>query len=446
MPKITGVSGGKDNLIRFKNKNGPTVFPLHPDKTRNEQNVPGLSRELKNKIEASGKDSQTINIFGQNGFSATKGTRITPTSPRTSYTSANRSSMGASSVSGRPIKNRKRKKRRRVTGTTLLTRTILLMLILMAAIFGFRKNAMAIIINDEPVGYIKAKSTTQEQFTNLIIAKLKEQVGNDIELNEKITLKPVSSLFKKVVSNPEKVVADVCERVTYKQKATSIDVQKQSYVIVSNLDTAKSVVRKALDAYKIPTGQSDPEFAIQIGTSDVFVDNSQVSSEEEAVAKLSQTQQVTKEHTVVEGDTFAQIAANAGMTETELYAANPDISSEDAANLSVGDKITIITTEPILPVRTFFVTTKTEEIPYETDITYNNSLDESYEGVLQAGVTGEKTVTTKIPYVNGEQKGDAVTKEEVTKKPVNEKVEWGTLSSGSSDSYYEDSEEYYDEY
>lgn len=327
-----------------------------------------------------------------------------------------------------------------------ILRPLLIILIIFAiGYFAFSRQAMAVLVDGEPVGYIRDVKTTEEELNNLIVAKLKEDVGNNIEINEEITLKKVNSIFKHVSSNAEGVLADVCKAVTYKQEATKILVEGKQMVIVSNIDAAKEVVKRILDNYKLPSGTSDPEIATQIKTESTFVESADVADIDTAVKMLSQTRQEEKIHTVVSGETFATIAANAGMTEGELLEANPSITSETKSNLSVGQKLKIIVTVPTLEMRSYKVETKKVPIPYETEEKPDSSLDRGETQEIQEGVDGEKEVIQKTAYLNGypENNKSVVETEKVIKKPVTRIIKVGTYEPDYDDDDDDDYE--YDE-
>ncbi len=69
---------------------------------------------------------------------------------------------------------------------------------------------------------------------------------------------------------------------------------------------------------------------------------------------------------------------------------------------------------------------KTEEVPYETQYKDTDSLYEGETQVETAGVAGEKEVTYKVTYVDGEEESREQASEEVTKEPVTEVVLRGT--------------------
>lgn len=79
---------------------------------------------------------------------------------------------------------------------------------------------------------------------------------------------------------------------------------------------------------------------------------------------------------------------------------------------------------------------KTEEVDYETEEKYSDSLASGTSEVTQDGVKGEKEVTYKVKYVDGKEDSREKLSETVTKKPVNKIVTYGSASddSGSDDS------------
>ena len=86
-------------------------------------------------------------------------------------------------------------------GSPIIALLIAILVICLLGSFVFRKNALAVVVNNNTIGYIKDTSTTEDEFKHLITAKLKETVGNELEINESIKLKPVNGLFKHVSGN-----------------------------------------------------------------------------------------------------------------------------------------------------------------------------------------------------------------------------------------------------
>lgn len=349
-----------------------------------------------------------------------------------------------------PINSGRGAYRRRNRGININFRPILFFMAIALLIIGFgymafSNKALAVMVDGEAVGYIKDMNTSEEEVNALILAKLKEDVGNNIEINETITLEQVNGMFKRVSNNAEGVIAQVCQAVTYKQEATKIIVEGKDACIVANVDSAKKVLQTILDNYKPSDGTTNPEFAVQIKTEPAFVESTEVIDVETAVELLSKTKQEERIHSVVQGDTFASIAANAGMTEQELLQANPSISAETKNNLSIGQQLKVVMTVPTLAIRTFKVTTRTEAIPYETEREADDSMYEGEEEEVQEGVDGQKEISERIAYINGTPQGAASSTSKVIKEPVTRIVKYGTYEPSYDDEdededYYEDDE------
>ncbi len=332
------------------------------------------------------------------------------------------------------------KKRRKKYDPTPVIFIILVLLLLCAAVFFFANmKVLAVMVNDETVGYIKDTSATETELNNMVLAKLKQEVGNNIEIVDKLSLRSASGLFKKT-ENSEQVVAKVCGIVSYNQEAVTILVEDKEYCTVANVESARKALQTVLERYKVPEGTAQPEFAIKINTGTVFVENSQVSTVDEAVKILGATHDVEKNYTVVSGDTFGLIASRAGMTEDELLKANPTITEQTKTSLQPGQVLKLIANEPVLPIRTYSWETVKEEIPYKTITRNNSSQPESYSREIQEGVNGTKEIIRKIPYVNGVQQGEPQLTEKVTKEAVNRIIEVGTYVPSNNDND-EDEEE-----
>ena len=82
---------------------------------------------------------------------------------------------------------------------------------------------------------------------------------------------------------------------------------------------------------------------------------------------------------------------------------------------------------------------ETEEIDYETETQYSDSLESGTSEVVQNGVKGEKEVTYKVKYVDGKEDSRKKVSEKTTKEPVNEIISYGTADSSADDAGSNDS-------
>ncbi|MBQ3264512.1 MAG: G5 domain-containing protein [Ruminococcus sp.] len=77
--------------------------------------------------------------------------------------------------------------------------------------------------------------------------------------------------------------------------------------------------------------------------------------------------------------------------------------------------------------------TKTEEIDYTTEERYSDSMAAGSSEVTQEGAKGEKEVTYKVKYVDGEEDSREAISEKITKAAVNRIVTYGSASNSGSD-------------
>ena len=76
--------------------------------------------------------------------------------------------------------------------------------------------------------------------------------------------------------------------------------------------------------------------------------------------------------------------------------------------------------------KTIETETEVSEIDYEIKHEYLPNEPVYYEKITQQGSEGEKVTYTCTPYVNGEQVGDIITEEKITKQPVTKIIQEGT--------------------
>ncbi len=76
---------------------------------------------------------------------------------------------------------------------------------------------------------------------------------------------------------------------------------------------------------------------------------------------------------------------------------------------------------------------KTEEIDYESEKEYDDSMNEGESKVTQQGVKGEKEVVYTVKYVDGKEESREKKSEKTTKNPVDEITTYGTKSDAPQD-------------
>ena len=105
-------------------------------------------------------------------------------------------------------------------------------------------------------------------------------------------------------------------------------------------------------------------------------------------------------YTVVQGDTWSEIAEDHGMTSKELLALNPGYNID---KIQIGEVLTLSAAVPYLTMTVVQREHYVEDVMY--DIEYTDSAD-LYKGdykVVSAGEYGAADVVANVTYVNGEE-------------------------------------------
>lgn len=129
-------------------------------------------------------------------------------------------------------------------------------------------------------------------------------------------------------------------------------------------------------------------------------------------------------YTVKADDTIKKIADRNKMSVTEFLIANPDIKDEDAL-LYNGQKVVIGLINPKFVVVEEVHSVQNEEVLYQTETKYNNSLYIGVVKIIREGITGESKITKKIRYSNGVITSVRQISAEVIVEPVSRIIEKG---------------------
>ena len=327
-----------------------------------------------------------------------------------------------------------RKSRRPEISSGRVIAAILAVIVIFLLIFMvwslLHKNAQSVRIDNEQVAYIKDVKTTTEEFNNLLLAKLKEKTGNNVQINETVTLVPVHVSSSKVDNNTENVITEVCSMLTYKQEAAAITVNGEQKAVLANSEEAQSLLDQILAIYQ-PDDEDDiveVSFVDDVKVESVYVDEVEVMSTVKASDILRANTKQAQTYTVQEGDSFSGIAAKCDMTEAELLAANPSITADTMHQIKIGQELNITVPVPVLSVKVVKEVKEEEEIPVTTNTVENNTEYTTYRKVISAGKPGKKEVVTHITYVNGYEESREVVSENIIEDAQPQTVEVGTLT------------------
>ncbi|SHK06111.1 Uncharacterized conserved protein YabE, contains G5 and tandem DUF348 domains [Clostridium cavendishii DSM 21758] len=111
-----------------------------------------------------------------------------------------------------------------------------------------------------------------------------------------------------------------------------------------------------------------------------------------------------------------------------LKAEGIKLNEEDRVEPAVNTKITEGLQVEVTRVETKLVSEK-QQIDFDTVVNPDENLDKSVTKLIQEGELGEKEVTYKVVYENGQEKNKKVVGEKVLKDPKNKVLVKGTIST-----------------
>ena len=320
--------------------------------------------------------------------------------------------------------------------------SLLLLLVIAAAAFVYMKpvfftDTRAILVDGKRFAFIKAKNMDSAEFNLLLQAKLKERYGKNVEINEKVELKPSHATKKSISTNVDVVIANLCDVLSVKGECGAILVEGDRIALLKSTVEAEQVLKDVLDKYTPDPVDGDESKVVGVAfTADVkvepyYADDESVLSSTQAYEMLTQTREEIYEYTVKAGDSFNGIANKFGTTEEEMLKINPDINENNKTLLQIGQKIKVKTQVPVYGISTVMLETEEEVIPIPEEEIENLSQYKTYRKVISEGSEGKKTAAYKVYYQNGiEVKREPDPEHDVIiTEAVPRKVEVGTLES-----------------
>lgn len=344
---------------------------------------------------------------------------------------ARKASAGRTTQRRNTNKNRggRRKIRKEAIAVLVIAFAVLVLFIGSIIHMATKKDGLEVFAEEQSIGIIqlnKAKDISADTLMQTVTAQLKEEKGSDVQINEKLTLKPIhiSSKNKKEVVTVDYIIPKIRETVTYKVAAAVITVDGTTAAVLANEKEANDLLKAIQDAY-VPEGTTmETGFVEKVEVTTQFVDSGEIISSEAAKKKFQEGTKVQKTYTVQSGDTISKIAASAGMTTEEFLEANAGMTIETP--LKIGQTVNIAVEKPFVSVKTIETVTKTEVAKKEYEYREDNTKNKGYKKVVQQGKDGQKEVTTQIIRVNGFEESQKEVSSKFITDPVTEIIVQGT--------------------
>ncbi len=274
-------------------------------------------------------------------------------------------------------------------------------------------------VNDQQVGIVRFPARALLIYDS-IERGLKEEYPEDVFIDTEIHF-AVANVPTTRLTNNMVLEKAIVEAVDVRVNSVSISIDGTKICHVKDLEAAEKVI----DDIKAPYIQKIEEqedsqleeiaFKEDIDFGEEVVSVKDIISPEEAVGTILHGNQELEEYEVQEGDSLWSIAFDKGVSVSDLQLSNPDLEGDI---IRPGDIIRIGQQKKLLTVLTKEKIKYSREIPYETEVKNDSSLEKGKTKVVQQGEKGQKDITALVTKEDGQEISRDIVEEKVVKEPV----------------------------
>ena len=297
-----------------------------------------------------------------------------------------------------------------------LSRTAPLLLMLSATIlllsFSYFGLGLQVRLDGEIIGYVDSKGEIDALVAE-VEQRAAEYLGTPYSLSPNITyaLRYMDS-------------ADPVDAEAFKERLFSeIDNVSRQYVLTvdgtviganSSRTALEMMLRRIIHARTAGQENAKTEFVEDVRIEEQAVLDSQMRTIAQMEEQLTVNTQEIQIYTVVGGDTVSGIAVNHGLSIAEIRELNPGI---DINSIHIGDELMLSGAVPFLSLKKTVMEEYDAEIPYETEVIYDDSMYVNRSYIQTAGIPGKAHVTADVVYVNDQEESRTILTYEVLNEP-----------------------------
>jgi len=310
---------------------------------------------------------------------------------------------------------------------------LVVVIVILILVFS-RDNAIAIYLNGTRMGVLRLsgnETLTANEIFNIARAQESSRVGTTVVTDDVVTVDRVRSGRNDFVTT-DFVVGELRRNMVFKLETAAVYIDGQLAVIVINQHEAEAGLQRVKDRFH----QTDELIDIREEYSR-FVENVEIrtfiTEETDDIycgnqAYLLLGGDVEREwvYTVRADDTLGAIANDHGMRLERLISLNYPRFNVNTT-IRPGDRITLVTEEPLLSVKTFEFREFIEIIPRPVEYVFIPEQPATFRRVINQGTDGEKRVTAFVVRINGfvQEEREIIGEPVVLRQPVTEIIERG---------------------
>lgn len=281
-----------------------------------------------------------------------------------------------------------------------------------------------VYVDGEDVGTV----ASMEEYTNILeellckeeaIAGLNLQFGQEITAQRELQLKPQTDGMQ--------VKAAVAARVTFSTHGWAIVVNNEPLLWTATCEEAEQVCTQVANSFVHNSANCTllhTEIVDNIAIRPQEVIPELIWDVDTAVNYILQGREKTQTYVVTKGDSLWSVSRSVNISETELKKANPSLAKSDV--LYTGQVLNLVVAEPKINVRTVETVKAYEAISYSTTYRYTSRRWYYQSSTVTNGVSGRKSVSYEVEYINGIETKRKVLSTQVESKPVTKVIEIGT--------------------
>lgn len=288
--------------------------------------------------------------------------------------------------------------------------------------FSTLQYGLAFNSNGKTLAYITDESVYNEaeQIIRNRVSSESVDIGN---ITPEFAIVPVSSLELTDAEDLANVILGSSGQGVYEGYGLYIDDE-----FIGSTDESDNLLA-LLDEYREQfREEGDEESKLQFKQKIAIVDGVFPTSSIRAISEfkllLNSEIEGEKYHTVSAGESPSLIADIYDLYYSELLAMNPELQENET--IKVGQELVVSKSVSYLNVTTTRREVYTEEVPFETKVSYSDKYYNTYSKVTKKGVPGEQLVTALVTYEDGIPVGRQVLVTEPISEPVAQEVVRGS--------------------
>lgn len=291
---------------------------------------------------------------------------------------------------------------------------------------GYTKTiAYDIHIGKESLGLVRTEAELETALEDLR-TELCTSYDMDLVLADDLELKRVHVMDDSLTA-AEDLKKNIKDRISFLAKGYSLEIDGQLIGALRTEEEMDQVIESIKKPYVEEAGQAGEVQEVKL-LEKVVVKKQDIplykmTDKDHLIQSVREGGTDIKTHTVEVGETLWTIAKIYDTTMDDLIEANQDKNPD---NLQIGDEIKLIKTKPLLTVATVVDTTYDQDIKYDSEVEFNDSMYDNEKTVKVEGKPGKAKIVAKEVKHNGSLISKDIVKEEVVEEPITELLVKGT--------------------